>query len=110
MELNPSPAQATNLASMPVLVMDDARWANRAPVLRESDVAMQWPQATLGLFRARMEGHGHGVSGLLMSCDRRYALQQLMFAQSLADADLHKLTGLLFAHIEKQVFKGPALH
>lgn len=104
--VQPSPSGA-NLSS---LALGDERWANREPVARETDVAMDWPEDLMLSFSLRMAVHGMSVSRTLMVCDRRYAMQQLMFAHSIPDTRLQKLAAQLVFHFEDRQIGRPALH
>lgn len=84
------------------MAQGDALWAQRSSTQRESDVAMDWPEDVLLSFSLRMAGHGMSVSRTLMLCDRRYAMQQLMFAHSLPDTRLQKLAAQLLFHLEER--------
>jgi len=61
-----------------------------------------WPPHALQAFTLRMAGHGLSVSSSLMLGDRRYALEQLCQAHSMADAELRELAMGLFRHFERQ--------
>ena len=61
-----------------------------------------WPPRTLEAFTMKMAGHGFSVSGLRMNRDRRYALDQLQQAHTLADAGLRALAVELFRHFERR--------
>jgi hypothetical protein len=98
------------VASLPILATGDAHWAQREPARREADVAMDWPEDLLLSFSLRMAGHGMSVSRTLMHCDRRYAMQQLMFAHSLKDTRLLKLAAQLVFHFEERQNGRTALH
>jgi hypothetical protein len=96
----------------PMVMVDagDARWENRAPVQRETDVAMEWPDDLMLSFSLRMAVHGMSISRTLMACDRRYAMQQLMFAHSLPDTRLQKLAAQLMFHFDERQVGRKALH
>ena len=97
-------------AALSPLLMGDALWANRPPMQREADIALSWPEDVLLSFSLRMAGHGMSISRPLMVCDRRYAMQQIMFAHSLPDARLQKLAVHLLRHLEGRDADRPALH
>ena len=61
-----------------------------------------WPQHALQAFTLRMASHGLCVSSSMMLGDRRYALEQLGHAHSLADDELRGLAMELFRHFERQ--------
>lgn len=61
-----------------------------------------WPRAALEAFTTRMAGHGFSVSGTLMNHDRRYALEQLQQAHTLADEPLREMAVGLFHHFESR--------
>jgi hypothetical protein len=61
-----------------------------------------WPPEALQSFVLRMAAHGHSISRTLMTFDRRYALEQLNHAHSLADGELRELAMALFRHFERQ--------
>ena len=61
-----------------------------------------WPTDLLEAFTLQMASHGHSVSSSMMMGDRRYALEQLVHAHSLADDYLHDLAMSLFRHFEVQ--------
>jgi ferredoxin-NADP reductase len=106
-----APKQAQSHASPQVLVaMGDARWEKRAHAPGETDVAIQWPEQLMQSFRVRMDAHGVPVDRLLMSCDRRYASQRLMFANSLPDRRLQKLAAELMQHLRARPVDRPAWH
>lgn len=92
------------------LAVGDARWEQRKPVQRETDIAMDWPADVLLSFSLRMAVHGMSLSRTLMLCDRRYAMQQLMFAHSLPDKRLQQLAAELLFHFEERQIGRPALH
>jgi hypothetical protein len=92
------------------LAMGDAMWEQRKQVQRETDVAMDWPADLLLSFSLRMSVHGMSLSRTLMLCDRRYAMQQLMFAHSLPDKRLQQLAAELLVHFEERQIGRPALH
>lgn len=92
------------------LARGDATWAQRKPVVRETDVAMDWPEDVLMSFGLRMAGHGLSISRTLMLCDRRYAMQQLMFAHSFQDKRLQQLAAKLLFHFEERQICRPPLH
>jgi hypothetical protein len=62
----------------------------------------RWPARILEAFTVRMAGHGFSVSGTLMNHDRRYALEQLRYAHTMADAALRELAVELFRDFERQ--------
>ena len=88
----------------------DARLESRAPVQRETDVAMEWPDDLMLSFSLRMAVHGMSISRTLMACDRRYATQQLMFAHSLPDTRLQKLAAQLMYHFDERQAARKAPH
>ena len=57
--------------------------------------------ASLQAFVHRMAGHGRRISTIAMTHDRRYALQQLSEAHTLADDNLRELAVALFRDIEQ---------
>ncbi|HEY8049124.1 MAG TPA: hypothetical protein VIE63_08115 [Ramlibacter sp.] len=61
-----------------------------------------WPDSTLQAFTMKMAGHGFSVSGLMMNRDRRYALDQLQQAHTMADAGLRALAVELFRRFERK--------
>ena len=61
-----------------------------------------WPRNALQAFTLRMAAHGHSVSNNMMLGDRRYALEQLSYAHSMADGELQGLAMELFRHFEKK--------
>lgn len=103
-------AQHPAAFGLPLLAQGDARWAEKVVQPRESDVAMEWPEDLMLSFSLRMAVHGVKVSRTLMVCDRRYAMQQLMFAHSLQDTRLQKLAAQLLFHFEERQIGRPALH
>ena len=96
--------------SMGMVTLGDARWENRTLVQRETDVAMEWPDDLMLSFSLRMAVHGMSISRTLMTCDRRYAMQQLMFAHSLPDTRLQKLAAQLMRHFDDRQVGREALH
>lgn len=96
--------------SLSLLAQGDAIWAEKAVQSRETDVAMEWPEDLMLSFSLRMAVHGMSISRTLMVCDRRYAMQQLMFAHSLQDIRLQKLAAQLMFHFEERQIGRPALH
>lgn len=60
-----------------------------------------WPWSALQAFTMRMASHGFSVSSTLMTCDRRYALDQLQQAHTLADDPLREMAVELFRHFER---------
>lgn len=103
-------AQHPAALGLTLLAQGDARWADRVVQPRETDVAMEWPEDLMLSFSLRMAVHGVSISRTLMVCDRRYAMQQLMFAQSLRDIRLQKLAAQLMFHFEERQIGRPALH
>jgi len=83
-------ADRTGVDSFPMA--PPVRWAEPSP----------WPPQALQTFSIRMAGHGLCVSGTLMNHDRRYALEQLRHAHTLADAALRELAVELFRHFERR--------
>jgi hypothetical protein len=108
-QISPERAKA-GLSPLVMVTLGDARWEKRAATQRESDVAMEWPEDVLLSFSLRMAVHGMSISRNLMTCDRRYAMQQLMFAQSIPDTRLQKLAAQLMVHFEERQAGRPALH
>jgi hypothetical protein len=109
---NPSPSSAVP-SGQPVpdlLSQGDQRWARAPQTWRERELAMPWPPELLEAFTLRMAGHGMCVSRSLMTCDRRYALQQLKDAHNLADDSLRLLAVQLFRHFESRQSGIRALH
>jgi hypothetical protein len=97
-------------AALPILAKGDAYWAQREAAPREADVAMDWPEDLLLPFSLRMAVHGMNISRVSMLSDGRYALQQLMFAQSLQDTRLQNLAAKLMLHFEARQNGRPSLH
>lgn len=93
-----------------ILAQGDAIWAGKASQLREADVAMDWPNDLMLPFSLRMAVHGNRISRPLMGCDRRYAMQQLVFAHSLPDTRLQKLSAQMLVHFEERQTGRQALH
>jgi hypothetical protein len=67
-----------------------------------TDTANEWPQEPLQSFVLRMADHGFSVSRTYMTCDRRYALDQLSQAHAMADEKLRELAMVLFRHFEQR--------
>ena len=107
-----SQPSATPLSADPhaLLAQGDERWAQRSPNWRERELAMPWPQDLLETFTLRMSSHGMCVTRALMMCDRRYALQQLVHAHSLADDTLRLMAVQLFRRYEARQSGIPFLH
>ncbi|MBX9612715.1 MAG: hypothetical protein K2X51_13930 [Burkholderiales bacterium] len=61
----------------------------------------EWPEDLLRSFTLGMAAHGLSVSTSMMRDDRRYALETLAFAHTLADAQLRDLAMGLFRHFER---------
>ena len=61
-----------------------------------------WPSSALHAFTVRMAGHGFPVSSTLMKYDRRYALEQLQLAHTLADGSLREMAMGLFRDFERR--------
>lgn len=61
-----------------------------------------WPPHALQSFTLRMASHGLCVSSSMMLGDRRYALEQLSHAHSLADDELRSLAMELFRFFERR--------
>ncbi len=59
------------------------------------------PDDLLRAFTLGMASHGLSVSTSMMMDNRRYALETLAFAHSLADAALHELAMGLFRRFER---------
>ena len=59
-----------------------------------------WPAETLEAFCLRMMAHGLCVSNNLMQQDRRYALTQMAYANSMNDDVLRELAQDLFQHFQ----------
>lgn len=83
-----------------ILSQGDRRWAAAPQTWRERELALPWPPELLECFALRMAQHGMCVSRALMTCDRRYALQQLKDAHDLADDALRLMAVQLFRHFE----------
>ena len=99
------------VSPLAALALNDAYWERRAPVQREADVALEWPQDLMLSFSVRMSGHGVGIDRTQMMFDRRYAMQQLMFAHSLCDIRLQNLAARLIMYFEEQqVGRRVAMH
>ena len=98
------------VSTMVMVDAGDARWEHRAPVQRETEVAMEWPDDLMLSFSLRMAVHGMSISRTLMTCDCRYAMQQLMFAHSLPDTRLQKLAAQLMRHFDDRQVGREALH
>jgi hypothetical protein len=64
--------------------------------------AEPWPDALLANFCLRMSSQGMCVSRALMVCDRRYALEQISHAHSMADDTLRAMAVELFRHFVSQ--------
>lgn len=60
-----------------------------------------WPDDLLRAFTLGMASHGLSVSTSMMVDDRRYALETLAFAHTMADAPLRELAMALFRHFER---------
>lgn len=60
-----------------------------------------WPDDLLRAFTLSMAAHGLSVSASMMLGDRRYALETLAFAHTMADAPLRELAMALFRHFEQ---------
>lgn len=111
MDTTPSPsAQPTPADPSSLLAKGDMRWAQRASGWRERELVLPWPQELLECFTLRMAGHGMCVSRALMMCDRRYALEQLVHAHSLADDALRLMAVQLFRHFEARQSGIAVLH
>ncbi len=85
-----------------LMVTGDTRWASRPKAWRERQPALAWPPALLEAFTLRMASNGMCVSRALMTCDRRYALQQLADAHNMDDDSLRAMAVQLFRHFESQ--------
>lgn len=72
-----------------------------APAPLPRGATAYWPLGLLEAFTLQMASHGLSVSGCLMMGDRRYALDQLVHAHSLADDALHDMAMALFKHLEQ---------
>ena len=77
---------------------------------RTPDASQLWPHDLLEAFCLRMSSQGMCVSRALMMCDRRYALQQLVHAHSLADDTLRLMAVQLFRRYEARQSGIPFLH
>jgi len=102
--------QQPDAPKVSIWAQGDALWAEKMIKQRETDVAMDWPEALLEAFGLRMGYHGMRVSRSMMMCDRRYAVQQLMSAYTAVDDELHKLAAQLFFHFEERQTGRPPLH
>ena len=99
---SPSVIQPLNARpNLPFFDLEDARWARRNTAKRESDLLLEWPTGQLEAFSLRMAGHGQSINDKLMSFDRRYAVQQLLYAYTLADTGLHNMASTLLFHFEE---------
>jgi hypothetical protein len=70
------------------------------PLATGEPVKTLWPAETLEAFCLRMMAHGLCVSNNLMQQDRRYALTQLAYANSMNDDVLRELAQDLFQHFQ----------
>jgi hypothetical protein len=61
-----------------------------------------WPDALLENFCLRMSSQGMCVSRAMMSCDRRYALEQISHGHNMADDTLRAMAVELFRHFVTQ--------
>lgn len=112
METTPHPSSATPGLAPVVspITQGDHRWAQRPPVWRERELSLHWPQELLEAFSLRMASHGMSISRALMLSDKRYALKQLVHAQTLCDESLRLISMQLFRHFEARQAGIPALH
>lgn len=92
------------------LAQGDRRWAQRQPVWRERETALPWPWEMLEAFSLRMASHGMSISRPLMLSDKRYALEQLVHAQTLCDETLRLMSLELFRHFEARQAGIPRMH
>lgn len=105
------PADAPHHSVLPVLSAGDDAWASRPAFWRERELALPWPPELLRAFSHRMASHGMSVSQTMMLGDRKYALQQLAHAHSMADDTLRSMAVELFRHASDQLaVRGPAVH
>jgi len=102
METTPNPFSAMpGLAPVVTAVQQgDRRWAQQPPVWRERELSLHWPLELLEAFSLRMASHGMSISRALMLSDKRYALKQLVHAQTLCDETLRLISMQLFRHFE----------
>lgn len=112
METMPKPKSTmpgpTPLASQ--IAQGDHRWEQRQPVWRERELALPWPLEMLDAFSLRMASHGMSISRALMLSDKRYALEQLLHAQTLCDEPLRLMSVQLFRHFVARQAGIPPLH
>jgi len=105
----PVPESSAHLADG-LLASGDQQWASHPKTWRERQLAMPWPPELLDAFALRMSSHGLCVSRSLMTCDRRYALQQLSDAHNMADEGLRLMAVQLFRHFEARQSGIPSVH
>ena len=109
-KINASAQDTKALLNDGLLASGDSQWASRPKAWRERQLAMPWPPALLEAFALRMASHGMCVSRALMTCDRRYALQQLSDAHNLGDDGLRVMAVQLFRHFESRQSGIPSVH
>lgn len=111
---HPTHSQASDgpqgLSSKAMLRADERDGSSTTQTERERAQVMPWPPELLEAFTLRMSRHGMCVSRALMMCDRRYALQQLKDAHSLADDTLRLMAVQLFRHFEARQSGVHAIH
>ena len=83
--------------------------ANATPILiptavrpSRGDDSPVWPDELLEHFCLRMSSQGMCVSRAMMSCDRRYALEQISHGHNMADDTLRAMAVELFRHFVTQ--------
>jgi hypothetical protein len=102
-KLRALPQPENEMASHQALADQPSRAQSTAPVLRLVHPSRDyWPRSMLEAFSLRMAGHGLSVSGTMMNCDRRYALEQLGQAHALADSGLREMAMELFRYFERK--------
>jgi hypothetical protein len=69
---------------------------------RGSSAPEPWPAALLENFCLRMSSQGMCVSRAMMTCDRRYALEQISHGHDMADDTLRAMAVELFRHFVSQ--------
>lgn len=112
METMPKPTSAVPGPSPLVsqIAQGDRQWEQRQPVWREREPAFPWPSEMLDAFSLRMASHGMSISRPLMLSDKRYALEQLVHAQTLCDETLRLMSVQLFRHFVERQAGIPSLH
>ena len=107
---NPSNAMPGLVPLVSQIAQGDRRWAQRQAVWREREHALPWPAEMLEAFSLRMASHGMSISRPLMLSDKRYALEQLVHAQTMCDETLRLMSVELFRHFEARQAGIPCFH